>query len=292
MTDSPPPSPSPLITTEELERIIGRPELRVFDVTVHLTPRVGGGYVVESGRAQYEAGHVPGAGFIDVGAELSDPHHALRYMLPPAGLFAERMSAFGVGAQTRVVLYNSGPTWWATRVWFMLREFGFDAAQVLDGGLDKWRLEGRPLDTAPCRYPPAHFVTGTRRGLFVDKEIVLEAVERRDRHLVNALSPEVFSGRVAGYGRPGRIAGSVNLFAKDLLDPVTQAFLPPTLLRERLAARGLLDGRGVITYCGGGISATTDAFALHLLGHRDVAIYDASMNEWGPDDTLPMECDA
>jgi thiosulfate/3-mercaptopyruvate sulfurtransferase len=289
MTDSPLP---PLITTEELERILGQPELRVFDTTTHLTPRPGGGYLVESGRAQYGTGHVPGAGFIDVGAELSDPQHALRYMLPSAALFAARMSAWGVGPGTRVVLYNSGPTWWATRVWFMLREYGFDAAQVLDGGLDKWKLEGRALDTAPCRYPPARFVAGPARGLFVGRQIVLDAVQRRDRHIVNALSAEVFAGRVAGYGRAGRIAGSVNVSAKDLLDPVTQAFLPPAQLRERLAAQGLLDGRGVIAYCGGGISATTDAFALHLLGHDDVRIYDASMNEWGPDASLPMECDA
>ncbi|MCU0758405.1 MAG: sulfurtransferase [Steroidobacteraceae bacterium] len=282
----------PLVDTAGLQRILGDPGLRIFDTTVHLTPRPGGGYAIEGGRAQYDAGHIPGAGFIDVGADLSDPQHALRFMLPPPELFAQRMSAWGVGPGTRVVLYNSGPTWWATRVWFMLREYGFDAAQVLDGGLDKWKLEGRPLDTAPCRYPPAQFVAGPPRGLFVGKDAVLAAVQRRDRHLVNALSPEVFSGRVVGYGRPGRIAGSVNVVAKDLLDPLTQAFLPPDALRERLAAAGLLDGRGVIAYCGGGISATTDAFALHLLGHEDVAIYDASMNEWGPDPSLPMERDA
>lgn len=287
------PAPLPsLITTETLQLILDLPELRIFDTTVHLTAKPGGGYLVESGRADYEAGHIPGAGFIDVGGELSDPDHALRYMLPSAALFASRMSAWGVGPGTRVVLYNAGPTWWSTRVWYMLREFGFDAAQVLDGGLDKWRLEGRPLASAPCRYPPARFEARPRRGLFVDKQAVLGAIQRRDRHLVNALSPEVFSGRVTGYGRPGRIAGSVNLFAKDLLDPSTQAFLPTAQLRERLASRGLLDGRGVIAYCGGGISATTDAFALHLLGHDDVAIYDASMNEWGPDASLPMERDA
>ena len=292
MADSPAAPLPPLISTDELQRLLDLPRLRIFDTTVHLAPKPGGGYVVASGRADYEAGHLPGAGFIDVGDELSDPDHALRYMLPPAALFAKRMSGWGVGPGTRVVLYNAGPTWWATRVWFMLREYGFDAAQVLDGGLDKWKLEGRPLERAPCAYPPARFEAGPRRGLFVGKEQVLQAVRRRDQHLVNALSPESFSGRSGGYGRPGRIAGSVNLFAKDLLDPVTQAFLPLPELRRRLEARGLLDGLPVIAYCGGGISATTDAFALHLLGHDSVAIYDGSMNEWGPDAALPMECDA
>jgi thiosulfate/3-mercaptopyruvate sulfurtransferase len=201
------------------------------------------------------------------------------------------MGAFGVGPGTRVVLYNAGPTWWATRVWFMLREFGFDAVQVLDGGLDKWKLEQRPLSSETCAYPRTRFVPGARRGLFVDKAAVLDAVQRRDRHLVHALSPALFSGRVVGYGRPGRITGSVNVPAAELLDPATQAFLPPAQLRARLQAAGLLDGRGVIAYCGGGIAASTDAFALHLVGHDDARIYDASMNEWGPDPTLPMERD-
>jgi thiosulfate/3-mercaptopyruvate sulfurtransferase len=288
--DRPAPLP-PLIDTQSLHDLLGHPELRIFDTTVHLRPKPGGGSEVASGRPDYEAAHLPGAGFIDVGGELSDPGHALRFMLPTAARFAETMGALGVGPGTRVVLYNAGPTWWATRVWFMLREFGFDAAQVLDGGLDKWKLEQRPLTSAPCTYPGTRFLPGPRRGLFVGKAEVLEAVQRRDRHLVHALSPALFSGRVVGYGRPGRITGSVNLPAAELLDPATQAFLPPAQLRERLEARGLLDGRGVIAYCGGGIAASTDAFALQLLGQQDARIYDASMNEWGPDPTLPMERD-
>ncbi|MEZ5486664.1 MAG: sulfurtransferase [Steroidobacteraceae bacterium] len=291
MTDTSPQPLPPLISTAELQQILGRPELRIFDTSMQIRPRTGGGVFIESGRAQYEAAHLPGAGYIDVEADLSDPEHALRFMLPPPAMFAARMSAWGVGPDTRVVLYNSGPTWWATRVWFMLREYGFDAAQVLDGGLDKWRLEGRPLDTTACHYPSAQFVTRPPRGLFVDKATVLSAVHLRDRHIVNALAPEIFAGRVANHGRPGRIAGSVNLPAMDLLDPMTQTFLPLAQLRERFATRGLLDGREVITYCGGGITATTDAFALHLLGHDVVRIYDASMSEWGPDPALPMESD-
>ncbi len=292
MTATPPAPLSPSIGTQELQDLLDSPTLRLFDTTVNLRPRsTGGGYDISSGRPGYEAAHLPGAAFIDVWQQLSDPDHALRFMLPPQALFVERMSNYGVGPGSRVVLYNAGPTWWATRVYFMLREFGFDAVQVLDGGLDKWKLEQRPLDATPASYPRAQFIAGPRRGLFVGKEAVLDAVERRDRHLVNALSPAVFSGRVVGYGRPGRIAGSVNLPAAELLDPVTQAFLPPERLRARLEARNLLDERGTIAYCGGGISATTNAFALQLLGRHDVQIYDASMNEWGPDPSLPMERD-
>lgn len=292
MTPAPSAPQSPLISTQALHDLLGAPDLRLFDTTVDLRPRLAGpGYDIASGRAGYDDAHLPGAGFIDVWQRLSDPDHALRFMLPSASLFAERMSEYGVGPDSHVVLYNSGPTWWATRVYFMLREFGFDTVQVMDGGLDKWKLERRPLSSEPVSYPRAQFVPGARRGLFVGKQAVLDAIQRRDRHLVNALSPAVFSGRVVGYGRAGRIAGSVNLPAAELLDPVTQAFLPLDQLRAAFEARRLLDGRGTIAYCGGGISATTDAFALQLLGRGDLQIYDASMNEWGPDPSLPMERD-
>jgi len=283
-------APPALISTAGLQAELDQADLRIFDTSVLMSPKPGG-YKIESGRKAYAAQHIPGAGFIDVADELSDPAHRLRFMLPPADQFVQRMSAYGVGPGSHVVLYNSGPTWWATRVFFMLREFGFDAVRVLDGGFDRWRAEGRPVSDAACRYPPAQFEAGPRRGIFVDQAAVLAAVQTGTSHVVNALSAEVFAGKVAPYGRPGRIAGSVHLFAKDLLDPDTQQFLSAGELHRRLDAAGLLDGKPVINYCGGGISATTNAFALHLLGRGQVSIYDASMSEWGPTD-LPMESDA
>ena len=292
MDDKPYPNPAPLISTAELAARLDDLRLRLFDTTVHLGTRPGGGYSIESGRADYERGHVPGAGFIDMLSELSDTTSKLPFMLPSEAAVADCMGRHGVGPGTEVVLYNAGPTWWATRAWFVLREHGFDAARVLDGGLDKWRAERRPLSEEPSHYTPATFVPGPRRRIFVDKGEVLRAVRTGDRHIVNALSPDVFSGKAGNHGRPGRIATSVNVFARDLLDPQTQEFLPATALEARLRRAGILDGRPAIHYCGGGISATTDAFAMTLLGHDDVTIYDASMAEWGRDASLPMEADA
>lgn len=278
-----------LISTSELEQRLADPLLRVFDTHVFLTPRASGGYEVQSGCDAWRQQHIPGASFIDVQEDLSDPAHKLRYMMPSQERFTAAMSRLGVGQQNQVVLYNRGATWWSTRVYFMLRSFGFDAVRVLDGGFDKWLLEGRPTQSGETWYPPAVFTAGIRRPFFVGRDEVLHAVQTGNAALVNALSPEVFAGKVVTYGRAGRIAGSCNVFAKELLDPTTQAFLPAETLREKLGAAGLLDGRPVIAYCGGGISATTDAFALLMLGKEDIAIYDASMNEWGPDDSLPME---
>jgi thiosulfate/3-mercaptopyruvate sulfurtransferase len=279
-----------LISPQELEAGLGDPALRLFDTTVLMTPRPGG-YDVRSGREEYEREHIPGAAFMDLNGELSDATHRLRFMLPSEQQLTEVMSRLGVGPGHQVVLYNSGPSWWATRAFFMLRAFGFDAVRVLDGGLDRWRREGRPLESGARAYPPARFETGERRPVFVGRDQVLQAVQRGDRLLMHALAPAVFRGEVAPYGRPGRIPGSVNLFAAELLSGEDRVFLSPAELRARLDAAGALGERPTITYCGGGISATTNAFALLLLGRDDVQIYDASMSEWGPDPSLPMESD-
>ena len=280
-------SPTPLIDTATLQSRLGDPALRLFDTTVHLAPRPGG-YEVRSGRADYVAGHIPGAGFLDLLEEFADTSHRLRFMMPPREQLIAAAGRLGIGPGTHVVLYNSGPTWWATRAFFMFRAVGFDAVEVLDGGLDRWRAEGRPLESGERHYPATRFEPGPSRDVFVDRAAVLDAVNRRDHVLMHALAPAVFRGEVAPYGRPGRIAGSVNLPATELLDDARR-FVDRTTLEARFSEAGSLGGKPTITYCGGGISATTNAFALLLLGRDDVQIYDASMNEWGPDPTLPME---
>jgi thiosulfate/3-mercaptopyruvate sulfurtransferase len=171
-----------------------------------------------------------------------------------------------------------------------LRIFGFDEAAVLDGGWQKWHREGRPIETGPARpRPPTRFAVRRQRPLMVGKDDVLRAIGDGSTCTLNALSPEQHAGAGGNnYGRAGRIKGSVNLPAARLIDPASGAFLPAAELRRRFDAVGALD-RPVITYCGGGIAASADAFALVLLGHSDVRLYDASMSEWAADPGLPME---
>jgi thiosulfate/3-mercaptopyruvate sulfurtransferase len=241
-------------------------------------------------RAEFEKGHIPGAQFIDLQADLSDQSQRLRFMLPSAEAFAAAMSRFGVGQGTRVVLYSTANPWWATRVWWLLRVFGFDNAAVLDGGWQKRSREGRPAETGPAKpRPPGHFVVRELRPLMVGKDEVLRAIGDGAVCTLNALLPEQHAGSGGNsYGRPGHIKGSVNLPAAHLLDPATNEFLPPAELRRRFEAVGAFD-KQVINYCGGGIAASADAFALVMLGHPDVKLYDASMSEWAIDPTLPME---
>jgi thiosulfate/3-mercaptopyruvate sulfurtransferase len=282
--------PEFLTETDALQRQLGDPNLRVFDCTTNLLPDPETTYQAVPARADFERAHIPGAQFIDLQADLSDNGHRLRFMLPAAAAFAAAMSRFGVGDGTQVVLYSTANPWWATRVWWLLRVFGFDNAAVLDGGWQKWSREGRPVETGPAKpRPSGQFVVREQRPLMVGKEEVLRVMGDGRVCTLNALSPEQHAGTGGNsYGRPGRIKGSVNLPAAHLVDSVTNKFLPAAELRKRFETVGAF-GKEVITYCGGGIAASADAFALVMLGHSGVKLYDASMSEWATDPTLPME---
>jgi thiosulfate/3-mercaptopyruvate sulfurtransferase len=283
--------PEFLVETDWLATHLKDSELRIFDCTIHLIPNPDIGYTVKPGREDFEKGHIPGARFIDLQADLSEPHPQLRFMLSSAEAFAAAMGRFGVGEDSRVILYSTTTPQWASRIWWMLRNYGFDNAAVLDGGFQKWSREGRPVETGEARpRPPANFVVRADRKLMVGKEAVLAAIGDGAICTINALSREQHTGTGGTvYGRVGRIAKSVNVPAAALLDPATGAYLPAPELRAKFAAVGAFSRPQVITYCGGGIAASSDALVLTMLGHPDVRLYDASMSEWSNDPSLPME---
>jgi thiosulfate/3-mercaptopyruvate sulfurtransferase len=262
----------------------------VLDCTTHLIPDPKSTYVVKPGREDFEKGHIPGAQFCDVSRDMSDTSQKLNFMRPTPEAFAAAMRRFGISNSTRVITYSTANVWWATRVWWLLREFGHDNAAVLNGGWQKWTRENRPVETgAGTARPAGDFVVREVRNLMVGKDAVKAAVGDAGICTLNALLPAQHTGSGGNsYGRPGRIAGSVNVPAAHLVDPESNMFLPPDELRRRLGAAGALD-KPVITYCGGGIAASTDALALVMLGHPDVRLYDASMSEWSNDPSLPME---
>ncbi len=286
--------PEYLIESEALAARLGDPDLRILDCTIHLIPKPDIGYTVKPGREDFEKGHIPGAQFIDLQGDLSAPHPTLRFMLPSAAAFAAAMGRFGVGEKSRVVLYSTTTPQWASRIWWMLRNYGFDNAAVLNGGYQKWAREGRPVETGPARpCPPATFTVRADRKLMVGKEAVLAAIGDGAICTINSLSAAQHTGTGGTvYGRVGRIAKSVNVPAAALLDPATGAYLPAAQLRAKFDAVGAFDKPQVITYCGGGIAASSDALVLTMLGHPDVKLYDASMSEWSNDDSLPMETGA
>lgn len=279
-----------LISTEELARRMGAPAIRIFDCTTYLRPRPEGGYTAESGRANYDKGHIPGAAFLDLGAELSDQNSPLRFTLPSLGELTKAFAAKGIGHGTFVVLYSHASPNWATRVWWMLRAVGFDDAALLDGGLDKWREEKRPLVTEETRYPPATLTLRGRPEIFVDKSAIRGAIGASDTLTLNALSHDQHKGTGGVvYGRAGRIAGSSCVPAASLFGP-DKVLKPIAELRAAFEGVGVAPDKRILVYCGGGIAATLDAFVLTaLLGHKNVAVYDNSMQEWSNEDSLPME---
>jgi thiosulfate/3-mercaptopyruvate sulfurtransferase len=286
--------PHALIGTEDLARELGRGGLRIFDCTTYLEPTPLGSddpYVVVSGRASFEAAHIPGADFLDLQGEFSDRTTRLRFMMPDVAELEAGFGRHGIGGGERVVLYSIGSMMWATRFWWMLKALGFDGAAVLDGGFDKWRAESRPVEAGPAKgYPPARFVARPRPGRFADKHAVRAAIGDPGTVTVNALNPQFHRGlEPSRYGRPGRVPGSVNVPAAELVDPQTKAFAPLEAAAAKFAVAGLAQEKQIIAYCGGGISATLDLFLLHQLGFDRLALYDGSMGEWAKDAALPIE---
>jgi thiosulfate/3-mercaptopyruvate sulfurtransferase len=283
--------PEALVSGEWLERHLDDPGLRVYDCTTYLAYEVGTGkpYTVVSGRADYEAGHIPGSVYLDLQADFSVEPSPYSFTLPAPEVAAKAFERHGVGVGTRVVLYSRKAMHWATRFWWMLRWLGFDDAALLDGGFDRWQADGRPVSTEPGAYPAGRLTARPRPGLFVGKDAVLAAIGDEAVCTINALAPDLHSGENARYGRPGRIPGSVNVPATAQVNPETLELLPAQEVSRAFTAAGAAPDKPVIAYCGGGIAATLDAFLLHQLGYRDIAVYDASMSEWAKDDTLPIE---
>ena len=179
----------------------------------------------------------------------------------------------------------------AARVWWMLRLCGFDNCFVLDGGWRKWCKEGRAVSSEPTCWPPGSFPIRPRPHLLADKQQVQAALGDNKTLLLHALPPPVFSGALKVFARAGRIPGSRNVFCDWLIDSASGAYLNQDSLRDVFGPSGALNAPQVITYCGGGIAASSVALALVMLGCDNVALYDGSLAEWTADPALPMETD-
>ena len=272
-----------LVTTEWLSQHLDDPDLVLLDCTVTTIPHDDGGLHNVSGRPDYELGHIPGAGFADLKGELCT-EHPVEFSLPTVQQFCAAMGALGVGNDSRVVLYDTNYTAWAARVWWMLRWAGFDNAAILDGGLGAWASEGRPLSLESVCRPAKHLTPRPRPELIADREEVLASIDDDRVILIDTLPEEFYRGEMTIYPRPGHIPGAKNINGLKLLDNSGRF-----RSHDELAAMHDFDHHArSITYCGGGIVASANAFIMVRLGFTDVAVYTASLQEWAADPINPM----
>ncbi|MGY8634660.1 sulfurtransferase [Bradyrhizobium sp. 14AA] len=286
--------PTPLIATEQLAAILGDPNLRLYDCTTYNEPVPPGSdvpYRAVPGDKTFAAGHIPGADFLDLQGEFSDTSARPLFMMADVAQLEAAFGRHGLDASKTIVLYSIGTMMWSTRFWWMLRSLGVDA-RVLDGGLDKWKEEGRPIETgAPKGYPATTFKAIPREGFFVDKNVVKARIGDSSTVIVNALGPQFHQGlEPSRYGRSGRVPGSVNVSAATLVN-ADKTLTTLADAEAKFTAQGVTRDKNVIVYCGGGISATIDLLLLTQLGYDKLTLYDASMGEWARDPLLPIETD-
>ena len=275
----------PIVTTEFLTAELGKPDLVVFDATKYLPNEP------KDGLTEYRAAHIPGARFFDID-QIADPDTDLPHMVPSPGRFARLVGALGVSNTSRVVFYDQKGLASAARGWWLMGLFGHDAVAVLDGGLPKWRAEGRALEqgepppSVPSEYRPDFRATRLRgvgdmlANVATRAELVLDA---RSLARFRAEAPEPRAGM-----RAGHIPGAASLPFGELIAP-DFTLKPPAELRARFAAAGVDGTRPVVTSCGSGVSAAVLTLALLRAGLPMGALYDGSWSEWGGRADTPIE---
>jgi thiosulfate/3-mercaptopyruvate sulfurtransferase len=273
-----------LVTTDWLAKELGASDLRIVDATWFLPD---GG---RNASAEYEGGHIPGAVFMDIN-EIADAGSDLPNMLPPPEKFASRMQSLGLGDGSRVVVYDDSPFKSSTRAWWMLTLFGAHDVAILDGGIAKWKAEGRPLETGKPTIRHRHFTVWKDEAAVRNKADMLANLHTKDAVVVDARGAGRFTGEEkearADMGS-GHIPGSRNLPYSNLFNANGTWKQGDDLVAAFKEAGVDLD-KPMITTCGSGMTAAVVLFGARLTGKEDVALYDGSWSEWGIDANTPKE---
>ena len=276
-----------LVSTQWLADHLGEAGLVVLDASAHLPD------ARRDPRAEFETAHIPGARFLDL-PTLIDPDSPVPAAVPTGAQFADRMQALGVNDGDRMVIYDDSAVKTSARAWFIARIHGVKEVAILDGGLGKWRGEGRQLESGPAEASAGTFTASGGHGTVRFKSDILVNLGSRREQLVDARGRARFSGEEADF-RPniasGHIPGSCNL-PYNLLFQHDGTFCRPANLKRAFELAGVDLDKPVVTTCGGGVTAAVLLFALHLLGKDDVALYDGSWSEWGADPATPKDLGA
>jgi thiosulfate/3-mercaptopyruvate sulfurtransferase len=274
----------PLVSTEWLAEHLNDANVKVLDATFKLPG------VLPLPKDDYLAAHIPGAVYFDVDA-VSDHSNPLPHMFPSAEQFGRDVGALGVSNADTVVVYDAGGWVAAPRVWWMFLSYGHRNVRILNGGLKKWRAEGRPVQSGEVTAKPASFKASYDAKRVRSIEQMIANVKSRAEQVIDARAADRFEGRVpeprAGI-RSGHIPGALNLPYNNLFDAATGTMKPLEELRKAFAGAGVDTAKPIITSCGSGVSAGVLTLALYRLGVEDTALYDGSWSEWGKADGPPI----
>ena len=276
--------PKTLVSTQWLADHLNDPDLRVLDASWYL-PDMG-----RDARAEYDAGHIPGARYFDID-DVADSASALPHMAPPIEKFMSRMRAMGVGDGHQVVVYDGLGLFSAARVWWLFRLMGKTDIAVLDGGFPKWQAEGREIEDMPPILRDRHMTAQRQAHLVKEVTQVAAAAKLGDWQIVDARGPERFRGDAPEPReglRAGHIPGSFNVHYAELLN-ADGTMKRGDALRAAFTDAGVDLKKRIITTCGSGVTAAILSLGLEILGHRDVALYDGSWSEWGQFEQLKVE---
>ena len=274
----------PLVTTDWLAAHLNDPKVRIIDASYKMPG------VTPLPADDFLASHIPGAVFFDVNT-IADPNDQRPHMYPGAEQFARDVGALGISSHDTVVAYDSGGWVAAPRAWWMFLSFGHPNVRVLDGGLQKWKAEGRSVESGAVTPKPARFHARLDPGFVRSKEQLLGNLETRKEQLVDARPRPRFEGSVVEPWpgrRSGHIPGSRNVPYAELFDAKTGAMKPLEELRKAFAAASVDLASPIVTTCGSGVSALVLTLALYRLGVRGSALYDGSWAEWGLPDGPPV----
>jgi thiosulfate/3-mercaptopyruvate sulfurtransferase len=277
--------PEALVSTEWLAAHLGDPQVRILDSSFKqpgITP---------TAREDYDVGHIPGAVFFDID-DVAEPGTGLPHMIPSPERFAAKMVERGIGNGDKIIVYDANGLSSAGRAWWMMRLFGHDNVALLDGGLPKWKAEGRPFETSVPPVPSRQFTARLDPSLVRDKASVMVNVSSRREQLVDARAAGRFDGSAEETWpgrRRGHIPGSRNLPFDQVTDPKTRQLKSAEELRALFNTAGVTFHRPVVASCGSGVTACALAFAAYLIGYEDVAVYDGSWSEWGLPGGPPIE---